>query len=109
MIICSKIGYVPEDADNGHRSHYFVSKLVEENKLGLDDIIFDEKNRPIHCIHPEFLNSQLNFSLDNLKLCTIDIMYLQNLIETQGPVIHKDLLNKKIAIAFEFLVISVII
>lgn len=104
LIICSKLGYIPEDADNGHRCHYFVSNLVEQNKLSIDDIIYDEKNRPIHCIHPEFLNTQLNLSLENLKLNTIDILYLHNVIESQGPVINKDLLDKRIALAFEFLV-----
>jgi aryl-alcohol dehydrogenase-like predicted oxidoreductase len=108
LIVGSKLGFIPEDAENGHRCHYFVSKLVEQNKITIDDIIYDEKNRPIHCIHPEFLNSQLQLSLDNLKLETLDILYLHNVFETQGPVIHKDLLEKRLAAAFEFLVIQIL-
>jgi aryl-alcohol dehydrogenase-like predicted oxidoreductase len=104
LIICSKIGFVPEDADNGHRSHYFVSKLVEQNKMTLDDIIYDEKNRPIHCIHPEYLSSQLELSLDNLKLETLDVLYLHNVFETQGPAINKQLLETRVSNAFEYLV-----
>ncbi len=69
----------------------------------MEDIIFDEKGRPVHCIHPEFLSNQLLFSLNNLNLETIDLMCLQNVYETQGAVISAELLENRILKSFEFL------
>jgi predicted aldo/keto reductase-like oxidoreductase len=106
FIVSSKIGFVPEDASSGKRSHAFVQHLIEGNKLEMDDVIFDEKNRPVHCIHPEFLKEQLEFSLNNLNLSTLDCMYLHNVYETQGAVVNEELFNKRLGKAFEFLVYS---
>ena len=69
----------------------------------MDDIIFDEKNRPVHCIHPEFIKSQVEFSLNNLMLETVDLMYLQNVSETQGAVIAPEMLKERLMKAFECL------
>ena len=109
LIICSKIGYVPEDADIGKKSHAFVQHLVEGEKISMEDIIFDDKKRPVHCIHPEYLNEQLNLSLHNLGLSTIDVMYLHNVVESQGAVIPKDVFDQRLAKAFEFMVKNQII
>ena len=73
----------------------------------MDDIIFDEKNRPVHCIHPEFLNDQLNNSLSNLNLSTLDVMYLHNVYETQGAIIQPELFESRLSKAFEFLVYNI--
>jgi len=104
LIVCSKIGYVPEDADNGKRCHSFVQNLVEENKISIEDVIFDDKKRPVHCIHPEYLNEQLNISLKNLNLETIDIMYLHNVVESQGAILPPEVFNARLGKAFEFMV-----
>ncbi len=106
FVICSKIGYVPEDADNGNRCHYFVKNLIEENKISIEDVIFDDKKRPVHCMHPEYLKSQLDLSLKNLNLSTIDIMYLQNAYESQGPIIPEEMFIQRLSKAFEFFVIN---
>lgn len=103
FFISSKIGFVPEDADNGHRSHYYVQKLIEDNKLSMEDILFDEKKRPVHCIHPEYLKEQLDYSLKNLNLKTIDLMYLHNAVESQGAVLDPDNFEDRLSKAFEFL------
>jgi len=107
LLICSKIGYVPEDAEGGRRAHSFVQELVEDKKMEIDDVVFDEKNRPVHCMHPEFLEQQLNFSLKNLGLETLDVMYLHNVVESQGAVLTPELFEKKLTKAFEFMVIFV--
>jgi len=104
LIISSKIGYVPEDADNGKRCHSFVQHLVENNKISIEDIIFDDKKRPVHCMHPEFLREQLNLSLNNLGLETIDIMYLHNAVESQGAILPAEQFEERLTKAFEFLV-----
>jgi len=104
LIICSKVGYVPEDAESGKKSHAFVQHLVEEDKISIEDIIFDDKKRPVHCMHPAYLKEQLNFSLNNLGLNTIDVMYLHNVVESQGAVLPKENFEKRLAKAFEFMV-----
>lgn len=105
LFVCSKIGYVPEDAEGGKRAHSFVQDLVEEKKIEIDDVLFDEKNRPVHCMHPEFLEQQLEFSLKNLGLETLDVLYLHNVVESQGPVLTPELFEKRLTQAFEFMVI----
>jgi hypothetical protein len=107
LLVCSKIGYVPEDAEGGRRAHSFVQELVEDKKMEIDDVVFDEKNRPVHCMHPEFLEQQLNFSLKNLGLETLDVMYLHNVVESQGAVLTPELFEKKLTKAFEFMVIFI--
>jgi hypothetical protein len=104
IVVASKIGYVPEDADNGKRSHSFVQELIEANKISIEDVIFDDKKRPVHCMHPEFLNQQLNISLNNLEMKTVDIMYLHNLQESQGAVLPAELFEERLAKAFEYMV-----
>jgi hypothetical protein len=105
LFICSKIGYVPEDAENGRRSQSFVQDLVEEKIIEIEDIIYDEKNRPIHCMHPNFLEEQMEISLKNLGLETLDLMYLHNAVESQGPVLTPESFQKRLTKAFEFFVI----
>ena len=104
FVICSKIGYVPEDADNGKRSHSFVQSLVEENRISVEDVIFDDKKRPVHCMHPEFLREKLNVSLANLELDTLDILYLHNVVESQAALLPPELFEERLAKAFEILV-----
>lgn len=104
LFISSKIGYVPEDAEGGRRSQSFVQDLVEEKKIEIEDVIYDEKNRPIHCMHPAFLEQQMKISLDNLGLETLDLMYLHNAVESQGAVLTPESFEKRITKAFEFFV-----
>jgi diketogulonate reductase-like aldo/keto reductase len=106
FFICSKMGYVPEDAMTGKRCHAFVQHLIEGSKLEMDDIMFDDKNRPVHCIHPEFLKEQLTQSLSNLNLTSLDVMYLHNVFESQGTVIPEPIFQQRLTKAFEFMVYS---
>ncbi len=109
LIVSSKIGYVPEDADNGHRCHSFIQKLIESNSednsnISLEDVIFDDKKRPVHCIHPAYLRQQLDLSLQNLNLETVDIMYLHNVFESQGAILPEREFEERLGKAFEFMV-----
>lgn len=101
IILSSKIGFVPEDADSGLRCHSFVSDLIEKEQMDINDVIYDELKRPVHCIHPSFLETQLNISLKNLNVKTLDILYLHNVVESQSC-LPKQLLKDRMARAFEF-------
>lgn len=100
LILSSKIGFVPENATEGKRSHYYIQELVEKNKMKFEDVIFDDLKRPVHCIHPEFLGTQLKYSLSNLNISCLDILYLHNVFEMQ--VVPKHLLIDRLSKAFEF-------
>ena len=39
----------------------------------------------MHCMHPPFLKGQLEESLKRLNLECLDVFYLQNPYEAQGP------------------------
>lgn len=54
-----------------------TAELIEDGKITKDDVAAE-----IHCMHPEFLQHQLEASKRNLGLDTIDLMYLQNTYES---------------------------
>lgn len=83
ILLCSKIGFVPDDAETGNLGHTFVGELIEEGKMDFNEVIYSDNKRPIHCIHPEYLKSQLEHSLNNLNVETLDVLYLHNLYESQ--------------------------
>ena len=57
----------------------------------------------MHCMHPKFLEQQLEESLDRLKLECLDIYYLQNPYEAQGAYNTDNVFFDRLAEAFEFL------
>ena len=44
----------------------------------------------VHCMHPNFLQNQLERSLENLGLETLDLMYLHNPSEGQAAFLRDD-------------------
>lgn len=71
LIICTKGGFIP----NPDRAGWFRKKYVESNQfsISMDDLAVQS-----HCLHPEYLEDQLERSLKNLNLDTIDIYYIHN-------------------------------
>lgn len=56
-----------------------------------------------HCMHPKFLEVQLEESLERLNLECLDVLYLQNPYEAQGPFNTENVFFDRLAQAFEFL------
>ena len=56
-------------------------------------------------MHPNFLEEKMEISLKNLGLETLDLMYLHNAVESQGPVLTPESFEKRLTKAFEFFVI----
>jgi aryl-alcohol dehydrogenase-like predicted oxidoreductase len=70
VIIISKAGYIQGE-------NFKESQKRKEKKSPWPDLV--EYGSAIeHCIHPEFLEDQLNRSLERLKLKTIDLYLLHN-------------------------------
>ena len=80
LFITSKAGYVPEDAENLIAREQMIQRLVNQ---GVPSDSFVKESS--HCMHPKFLEIQLDESLDRLNLNTLDVFYLQNAYEGQGP------------------------
>lgn len=92
---------MPEDADEGYPGRVLLQDLIEKSKgeFKAEDVIAKE----LGSIHPFFLEDQLNRSLKNLGLESIDVYYLHNSYETYGVWVTMDEYMKKLAKAFEFL------
>ena len=74
VIVCSKGGYVPYDgshAFDGQRDLH--GRFVATGLAAADEIAGG-----VHCIAPDYLSHQLDISLSNLGLETIDVYYLHN-------------------------------
>ena len=54
-------------------------------------------------MHPKFINHQLNLSLENLKLQTLDLYYLHNCAESQLALLGDNKFYTKLAKCFEYL------
>lgn len=75
-----------------------IEELKSSKKITEEDIVAE-----VHCLHPNFLQSQLDLSLQNLKLDCLDLYYLHNAAESQLPILGEKKFYEKLAMAFEFL------
>ena len=73
LLIASKGGYITHDAAGSRNWDDYVRQEYMEPGL----ISAEEMSRA-HAINPRFIRRQLDQSLDNLKLETVDIYYLHN-------------------------------
>lgn len=81
LFVCSKGGFIADDADLGTPGRVTVEDLIKEGKMEKSDVI----GNFTHCMHPEFLKTQIDRSLKNMNIETIDLYYLHNAYEMQGP------------------------
>ena len=71
------------------------------NEVGVpEDAITQESG---HCLHPKFLEHQLDETLKRLNLECLDVYYLHNPYEGQGPYNTDNVFFDQLAEAFEFL------
>lgn len=95
LIICSKGGFIP----NRQKEEWFETEYVDNPKFNIQatDMVGG-----IHCMHPEYIQDQLECSLTNLGVETIDIYYLHN-PESQLGFISQDEFYKRIKAVFAVL------
>ncbi len=98
LFISTKGGYIPEDTDQGIPGKVLVEDLVKSKAITQDDVVGE-----CHCMHPAFLQNQLQKSLDNLGVKCVDLYYLHNAGEQQLSLMGEEKFNEKLAKAFEFL------
>lgn len=70
LVIVSKVGYL-------QGSNYEESQQRKQNGEGWADLVEYAQGLE-HCIHPDFIHSQLSHSMDRLKLDCLDVYLLHN-------------------------------
>ena len=95
FIVCTKGGFLPHPDG----SRWFQSEYIDrlKNVIKTSDLVSN-----CHCMHPSYLSDQLNRSLENLGLETIDVYYVHN-PETQLGSVEEDIFYYRIGAAFEML------
>ena len=73
--------------------------MINDLKIPEEDIVKESA----HCLHPKFLKDQLQGSLERLNLEGVDVYYLQNAYEAQGPYNTDNVFFDRLTAAFEFL------
>ncbi len=98
LFICTKGGFLTPDGEMPpDASEYFNHEYVETGVLREGDVAAG-----CHSMAPRFLADQLNRSLRNLGVQTIDVYYLHN-PETQLGEVPREMFNNRVRAAFEFL------
>ncbi|HEX9962993.1 MAG TPA: aldo/keto reductase, partial [Pyrinomonadaceae bacterium] len=96
ILICTKGGYLPFDGEPPRdvRS-YFQENFVAKGIATFDDLVGGS-----HCMTPKYLESQVEQSLRNMNIDTLDVFYIHN-PESQLSEIPGTAFEARLARAFE--------
>ena len=98
IVICTKAGFLTPDGDMpSDPNAYFYREFISKGIFAVEDVAAG-----CHCLAPRYIEDQLERSRRNLGVSCIDIFYLHN-PETQLSEVPRDVLNSRIAAAFEVL------
>ena len=97
-VVCTKGGYLPFDGEfPADPSRYLIETFLNPGIVRYDELVAG-----CHCIAPSYLAHQLNASLQNLRLETIDVYYLHN-PEQQLDEMSRETFLTRMEAAFGFL------
>ena len=95
VLVSTKGGFVPFDGEMpDDPGRYVREEYVESGIIDPEDLVMGS-----HCIAPDYLDDQLDRSLDNLGLETIDLYYVHN-PETQLRARSRDAVYDQLEAAF---------
>jgi len=98
LVVATKGGYIPfDDAPPADPGAYVRERFVDRSVFALEDIAGGT-----HVLAPSFLRDQLEQSLENLGIDSIDIYYLHN-PEAQLLTVDGEILEARLLAAFELL------
>ena len=101
VVLCTKAGYVPLDgtppASREEYASYLKREYLDPGVVRTEDLVGGG-----HCIAPDFLLNQLERSMQNLGVQSIDCFYLHN-PEQQLSAVAPSELTKRLRAAFELL------
>ena len=92
IVVCSKGGFVPTGGDPF--SWFEKEYLKKQSGIQKSDLVAG-----CHCMHPVYINDQIERSLKNLDLEVIDVYYLHN-PETQLRAVEPGELHDRLRAAF---------
>ena len=96
LLICTKGGFLPFDNEPpSNVQKYFEETFVQKGIAGFDDLVAGN-----HCMTASYLQSQIDRSLQNMNLETLDVFYIHN-PESQLSEISKIDFDLRLANAFE--------
>lgn len=96
IFVATKGGYLPFDgAPPTDVKKYFEENFVEKGIAKFEDLVSGS-----HCMSPDYLQSQIDRSLENTALDALDLFYIHN-PESQLGAVDKYTFEAKIAKAFE--------
>jgi aryl-alcohol dehydrogenase-like predicted oxidoreductase len=97
IVVCTKGGYIPYDSAPPRSAvDYLRTEFFEKDLLRPEEVVSG------HALAPRFLRHQIETSLANLGLETVDVYYLHN-PETQLRAVDRKEFRARIASAFEAL------
>jgi aryl-alcohol dehydrogenase-like predicted oxidoreductase len=98
IVLCTKAGFLSPDGDMpDDPAEYFEREYLSRGIFKPEEIAAG-----CHCMAPSYLADQLERSLRNLGVETIDVFYLHN-PETQITEVSEEEFRRRIRAAFEFL------
>jgi len=102
FVVCTKGGYLtPDGAMPKDPNRYFFVEYIQKGVFSAKDVAAGS-----HCMAPRYLENQLQRSLKNLGVGSIDVYYLHNPETQLGEVPQTEFLER-IRKAFEFLELAV--
>lgn len=105
LVVCTKGGYLPFDAEPP-RGPEAVRAYIEETFVKTGIVEPSDIAAGSHCMTPRYLANQIDQSLANMNLATIDVYYIHN-PETQLGVVAREEFERRLRAAFEQLERSV--
>lgn len=98
VFLCSKNGFINLDAAVTEPfPDFFKRTFIDTGIIRYEDIASE-----MHCMSPSYLKDQLDRSLANLGVETLDLMYLHNSAETHIPAVGREVYAKRLQDAFLF-------
>jgi len=101
IVVTTKGGYIPFDGSMP-RSRQEMAGYLEETFVKPGICRFEDFVQGSHCMTPRYLQHQLDQSLRNLKLESVDVYYVHN-PESQLAEVSQDEFYRRLGAAFEFL------
>ncbi|HZH29459.1 MAG TPA: aldo/keto reductase [Pyrinomonadaceae bacterium] len=105
LVVCTKGGYIPFDTDPP-AGQEGVRRYIEETFIRTGVAEPSDIAAGSHCMTPKYLAHQIEQSLHNLRLASIDVYYIHN-PETQLGVVSHAEFETRLGAAFEQLERSV--
>lgn len=94
LVITSKAGFIPLEFPFPDPYEWIEQNIVDKGLATKEEIVIDQ-----HCMSPKYLRWSVEKSLENLKLETMDILYLHN-PETQLGYVDRETVYARIKEAF---------